>query len=143
MSIVEGTRSIQRHQDEAGRLAWLIDRQPGACVIETDARGIFTHFGPGAEALFGCPAQVALGKLHYGEFHDAEQLEACQGRPEFREALLNPGWTEDRWRVIPRVGEPFEARVTLVPLRAGSSGADSGEIVGWRALYRRIGPSPG
>lgn len=121
--------------DESARLRWLLDRIPGICMIETDRDGIFTHFGPGAEAFFACPAEEALGKLHYRTFHDAEELRACQGSAEFRAAMESPGWTEEIWRVIPRTGEPFPARVTL--LRRDCD-PETGESAGWIALYRRI-----
>lgn len=126
-------------------LRWLIDRIPGVCLIETDAAGVFTHFGPGAEAMFACPAAEALGRLAYAAFHDPAEIEACHGSESFRRAIEDPGWTEQAWRVIPRGGEPFMARVTLVPIRRVDTAAPSGqnEIIGWRALYRRIEPAPG
>jgi len=134
-------------------LLWFLDRIPGACVIGTNAHGVFTHFGPGAEAFFVCPAGEALGRMHYGAFHDPAELEACAGTAEFRAALERPGWTEDVWRVIPRVGDPFMARVTLLPVRGATPLAAPGTIhgldnpgangqnpiVGWWALYQRIG----
>lgn len=126
--------------NEASLLRWLTERIPGVCVIQTDARGVFTHFGPGAEAFFACPASEAIGKLKYDAFHDAKEMEACRGSEEFRAAMVNPGWTEDIWSVVPRVGGAFRARVTLLPLRALDSMSCGGqnEVSGWLALYRRL-----
>ncbi len=122
-------------------LRWLLDRAEGACVIETDASGLITQFGPGAEAFFVCPAAQAIGQMKYSEFHDAAELEACKGSPEFVAALAIPGWTEDVWRVVPLADEPFAARVTLIPLRdfgpAEAPGAKD-KITGWLAHYRRL-----
>lgn len=132
---------------EARALRWLIDRIDGACLIETDAAGVFTHFGPGAEAMFGVPATQALGRLHYQDFHDPEEMRVCAADPEFKRLTAERGWTEDLWKIIPRVGPPFLARVTLLPRPARSPAAkplDSGDPnphnqkQGWIALYRRV-----
>ena len=103
-------------------------------MIETDAAGIFTRFGPAAVAMFGCPAAEAIGKLHYAAFHDADELRACHGSAEFRAALESPGWSEAEWRVIPRIGAPFRARVALARL----TDERTGEKSGWIAFYERI-----
>lgn len=128
------------HSTKEDWLLWLLDRTAIACVVETDARGVLTHFGPGAEAFFACPADEALGKLRYSDFHDAKEMEACRGSAQFQAAIRNPGWTEDLWCVIPRAGEPFSARVTLVPLWGLDSRRPTEEDkpAGWLALYRRV-----
>ena len=131
---------MKHHGERTAILLQLLDRLPGVCVIETDSHGVLTHFGPGAEAFFGCPAEEALGKLHYGDFHDPDELAACHGSPEFKAAMKSPGWSEDIWRVVPRTGDPFPARVTLVPLHGdlAETGANADKIEGWLALYRRV-----
>lgn len=137
--------------DIASALRWMIDRIDGVCVIQTDRAGVFTHFGPGAEAMFGVTAAQAIGRMRYQDFHDPEELRACHGDPEFKRLTATRGWTEDLWRVIPRVGEPFTARVTLLPAPAqsppdlGPNPLDNPAAIaqnqnnGWIALYRRVG----
>lgn len=117
------------------RLLWLIDRIPDCCVIETDRAGILTWFGPAAEEFFGCPAAEALDRLSYRDFHDPAELAACQDDPVFRSAMETRGWTEDDWTVIPRRGDRFRARVTLLRRPAQTEGAPE---EGWIALYRRL-----
>lgn len=114
----------------------LFERVPGACLIETDASGMITHFGPAAEAFFGRPAEEAIGKLHYGALHDAGEMEACRDDPVFREKLERDGWTEDDWTIVSPKGERFRARVTLVRAPAGERDGEGKR--GWIALYRRI-----
>lgn len=115
-------------------LRFLLERIPGVCLIETDAGGILTRFGPAAERFFACPADEAVGRLHYRDFHDPGEMEACRDDPAFRAAMERDGWSEAVWRVIPRAGEPFDASVTLMH----AAGDVSGERPGWIALYRRI-----
>lgn len=130
---------IAKRRSEIEILRFLLDRHPDSCVIETDGKGVITRFGPGAEAFFVCPAAEAIGKMRYSDFHDAKELEACHGSAEFQAAIRDPGWTEDLWRVIPRAGEPFTARVTLVPLWDLDSNValQDDKPIGWVALYRR------
>lgn len=121
-------------------LWWMLDRIEGTCLIETDGKGVVTRFGPGAEAFFGCPAAEAVGLLRYSAFHDASEMERCKGDAEFKRSMETPGWNEAEWRVIPRSGEPFAARVTLAPLRGLDNGAGNAENPprGWLALYRKL-----
>ena len=123
------------------QLRWLFTRIPDACLIETDPSGRFTRFGPDAEAFFRCPASDALAKLHYPDFHDPEQMQACNDDPDFMRIIKQQGWIESDWRVIPRSGAPFLARVTLLPLFSLETDVAKGENArrGWLALYRRIG----
>ncbi|MBI1784471.1 PAS domain-containing protein [Candidatus Sumerlaeota bacterium] len=118
-------------------LRFVLDRRPGVCLIETDAHGIFTHFGPGAEAFFGCPASEALGKLRYDVFHDPDEMKACHADPKFQAEMRDPGWSEDDWKIIPRSGDAFMAKVTLMPARGEYP---DGAIIGWMALYRKLDP---
>lgn len=118
----------------AARLRWLADRLEGACIIETDSKGVLTHFGRAAEKFFCCDAAEALGKLNYKTFHDAEEMQACQGDPEFLAAMEDPGWTEGDWKIVLRTGERFSARVTLLKLSSEESIAPDG---GWLALYQK------
>ena len=54
---------MSARDDPSAWLKWMIDRIPGGCIIQTDAHGIVTHFGPGAEVFFACLAKKVLGKL--------------------------------------------------------------------------------
>ncbi len=114
----------------------LFERLPKVGLIETNASGIFTYFGEGAEAFFNCSKEDAVGRLHYRTFHDPVEMEACQNDPDFQARMASEGWSEEDWTVLPREGEPFQARVTLMraPLKPGQ---DAGEAPGWIALYRR------
>lgn len=115
-------------------LRWLADRLEGACIIETDPKGVLTHFGRAAEIFFRCNASEALGKLNYKTFHDSEEMKTCQGDPEFLAAMEDPGWTEGDWKIVLNTGERFSARVTLLKLSPGESIAPEG---GWLALYQK------
>lgn len=127
-------------EEKARTLGWLYERAAGTCVIETDGSGIFTEFGPVAEAFFGCPAEAALGKLHYSAFHDPKEMEACRDDPQFMREIESRGFSEADWRVIPRSGEPFAARVALAPTRALDNAPTKphNPIQGWIAFYRKL-----
>lgn len=126
--------------DTSEILRRLIARIPDACLIETDADGILTRFDEPAERFFGCRAHEVIGRLHYRDLHDRAEMEACRDDPAFRRAMEQEGWTEADWRVIPRRGEPFQARVTLMRAPAAAPTAVSAPRPGWIALYRRISP---
>lgn len=121
------------------KLRLLLDRLPNSCLIETDAHGLFTYFGPAAEAFFGCPAGEALGKLRYSDFHDPAELEACRATAAFRAAIRDPGYTVGLWRVIPRSGLPCLARVTLVALWPDDMNREDEQErpAGWLAHYQK------
>lgn len=133
----------------------LLDRIPDACLVAFDARGVFTRFGPAAERFFGCSAGEAVGRLHYASFHDPAELEACRDDPAFARAMIDPGWIEGPWRILPRSGAPFAATVTLIALRSAPPPSPDGTdpasapappasapstgtaLAGWLAFYRR------
>ncbi len=103
------------------------------CLIETEEHGIITRWSADAERMFGYSAAETVGKMKYALFHDAKELEACRDSAEFKRAIDQQGFTEDCWKVIPRSGETFIARVKLTALRG-----EDGKIVGWSAKYERL-----
>jgi PAS domain S-box-containing protein len=119
----------------------LLEMQQDACLIETDASGIISYFGPAAAEFFGCRAEEVLGKLHYSAFHDRAEMESCANDPDFMRSIEEQGYSENVWIIRPRGGGFFKAKVTLIPIY--NENGNAAERIGWIALYRRIAGEPG
>ena len=109
----------------------LITSATGTAVIATDRDGRVTVFNPGAEAMLGCPAEEAMGRLPDGFFPDEELVrhaERLGTAPVFAEISAASAATEDSatlWQLRRRDGECRTLRMTVTAVQE-----DGGAVTG-------------
>ena len=77
--IAADVSEIRRAETDRAQLAALVQAAPDA-IVARDRDGLITTWNPGAEAMFGLPAEQAIGHRYDELIVPAEERERVQAR---------------------------------------------------------------
>ena len=66
---------VRERESAYGHLVSVMDAVTEQAIVATDAEGLVEVFNPGAEHLFGCAADVVVGRRNLVTFYDRRELE--------------------------------------------------------------------
>ena len=129
--VTQQRTSAARAASQHRTLERLITSATGTAVIATDESGCVTVFNPGAEAMMGCPAEDAVGRLPDGYFPEEElarHAERLGTSPVFAEIASAAAFNEDGatlWQFRRSDGERRTLRMTVTAVQE-----DGGDVTG-------------
>ena len=92
--------------------------------------GTITHYGSGAEKLFGWSADEVIGKQKVTIFHKPELIATLV--PRLLQTAAETGKFEEEVTLVTKGGQEFKAVLTVKPLK------EDGKITGYVGMAREV-----